>query len=261
VVLNKNLTVNVVQPLNTLNITGAVTATGRTITKTGLGVVQFANVRASALNGNAGTVRISSKGTPNTAAGTSVVNSLAISSGAVVDLTNNSMVIDYTGAVGTLVGDIRQHLQSGRLTSSAATLTRGLGYADNAALDAVKTTFAGQTVDPSSILIKYTFFGDADLDGDVDVADLGKLATSWQTSGVWSGGDFDYNNTIDVNDLGLLATNWQAGVSTPLGPGSFDQALATLGLPNVSVPEPASMTLLGAMSAWSLKRRARRSPR
>ena len=37
-----------------------------------------------------------------------------------LDLTNNSAVIDYTGPVGTLVDDVRQHLLSGRLTSSSA---------------------------------------------------------------------------------------------------------------------------------------------
>src|SRR6185436_18332213 len=151
-----------------------------------------------------------------------------------------------------LVGDTRQHLLANRLDSSSETTARGLGYADNAALNAVKTTFGGLSVDPSSTLVKYTYLGDTDLDGDVDVADLGKLATSWQTSNVWSGGDFDYNGTVDVNDLGLLATNWQAGVGSPLGP-SFAQAASALGLPTVAVPEPATIALLGALS-WSLTR-------
>jgi hypothetical protein len=260
VVLNNDLTVTSAASTG-VALTGNLTATGRTVTKAGAGSVQFENVRATTLNITGGTARIRAKTTPNDPTGTSVVQSLAISTGNQLDLTNNSMVIDYTGAVGTLVDDTRQHLQSGRLTSSSATTARGLGYANNAALDSVKTTFAGQSVDPSSILVKYTYFGDADIDGDVDVADLGKLATAWQTSGVWSSGDFDYNGTINVNDLGLLATNWQAGVGSPLGP-SLGDALASLGLPNVSVPEPATVSLLGALGAWSLKRpRVRRNAR
>jgi autotransporter-associated beta strand protein len=208
---------------------------------------------------NAGSrATITAKGTPNDPTGTTVVPSLTINSG-VLDLTNNSMVIDYTGAVGTQVGDIRQHLAAGRITSSVATTLVGVGYADNAVLSPVKDSFGGVSVDASSILIKHTYFGDVNLDGQVDVGDLGVLATNWQTIQPWSGGDFDYNGSVDVNDLGLLATNWQAGVGTPLGP-SFGEAAAALGLPSSAVPEPTTLALLGFALPWSLKR-PRRSRR
>jgi hypothetical protein len=201
------------------------------------------HLRGAGLNVSTGTLRITAGGSPNSSGGTSKVTSLAIASGAALDLTNNSAIVDYTGSVGTLVDDTRQHLLAGRLTSSSATTTRGLGYADNATLDAVKASFGGQSVDASSLLIKYTYFGDTDLDGDVDVGDLGKLATAWQTANTWANGDFDYNNSVDVNDLGLLATNWQQGVGSPLGP-SLSEALASLGLPSAAVPEPTTMGLL-----------------
>jgi hypothetical protein len=52
--------------------------------------------------------------------------------------------------------------------------------------------------------------GDADHDGDVDVIDLGILATNWQqTPRTFAQGDFDHNGTVDVNDLGILASHWQ----------------------------------------------------
>jgi hypothetical protein len=104
--------------------------------------------------------------------------------------------------------------------------------------------------------VKYTYFGDSDLDGDVDVADLGNLATNWQTANVWSGGDFDYNGSVDVNDLGLLATNWQAGTVTPLGP-DLATALANVGLASAMVPEPAAIGLLGVIG-FAFGRRRRR---
>jgi autotransporter-associated beta strand protein len=260
IVLNDNLTVTSAASTG-VNLSGNLTATGRTITKAGAGSVQFANVRASSLAVNDGVARIAAGGTANLAGGTSVVQSYSIGATGQLDLTNNSMIVDYTGAVGTLVDDTRQHLANTRLTSSSATGLIGLGYADNDVLDSEKSEFGGQSVDASSLLIKFTYFGDSDLDGDVDVADLGKLATSWQTANVWSGGDFDYNGTVNVNDLGLLATNWQAGVGNPLGPDSLSSALASLGLPSVAVPEPASMGLLGALGAWSLKRPVRRMRR
>jgi hypothetical protein len=228
-------------------------AAGVSLTKDGPGTAQFVNVRIDAVDVQAGTLRVAAGATANNSGRTSVVKNLAIAPGATLDLTNNSAIIDYTGPVGTLVDDVRLHLQSGRLTSSSATALTGLGYADNAVLNPVKTSFAGQTVDPSSLLIKFTYFGDTDLDGKVDVADLGTLATNWQTQQPWSGGDFDYNGTVNVNDLGLLATNWQAGVGNPLGP-SFTEAASALGLPSVAVPEPATIAILGALPL-GLKRR------
>jgi hypothetical protein len=52
--------------------------------------------------------------------------------------------------------------------------------------------------------------GDADNDRDVDVADLGTLATNWQQSPrTFAQGDFDYSGTVDVNDLVILASHWQ----------------------------------------------------
>jgi hypothetical protein len=82
--------------------------------------------------------------------------------------------------------------------------------------------------------------GDANLDGVVDVTDLGALATHWQQAGQWSDGDFTHDGVVNVSDLGILATNWQAGAE------SLSAALAR-------VPEPSS--LLAFLSAALLLRR------
>jgi hypothetical protein len=91
---------------------------------------------------------------------------------------------------------------------------KSVGWLDNTA--STFTSFSGLSVDNTSILIKFTYAGDLDLNGQVDVNDLGILATNWQTAQVWKGRDFDYNDFGNVNDLGLLASNWQAGVGAPL---------------------------------------------
>jgi hypothetical protein len=130
-------------------------------------------------------------------------------------------------------------------TSNPADPAKGLGWKD----------------DPTAkqITVAYTYYGDANLDGQVDVTDLGALATNWQTSNVWAGGDFNYDNFVDVSDLGALATNWQLGVGNPLGSGSLEAAMAAVGLGNVSVPEPASFGLLGlGLAALASRRRTRR---
>jgi len=50
--------------------------------------------------------------------------------------------------------------------------------------------------------------GDANLDGRVDVLDLGRLATSYGGRAGWSGGDFNFDGTVDFMDLGVLASRY-----------------------------------------------------
>ncbi len=173
----------------------------------------------------------------------------AIATGGKIDVKNSSVTIDYRGQV-TPAATVKAQLASGYAsgawngeginTSSAVANQTALGWKDDAATQ--------------SILVKYTYYGDANLDGQVDISDLGALATAWQTSAVWSQGDFDYSGFVDISDLGKLATNWQLGVGAPLGP-SFDEALASVGLSGVSVPEPASLALLGIAALVGRRRR------
>lgn len=55
--------------------------------------------------------------------------------------------------------------------------------------------------------------GDADLDGDVDLSDLGALASNYGATvgGTWNRGDFDYDGDVDLADLGSLASNYGSG--------------------------------------------------
>jgi T5SS/PEP-CTERM-associated repeat protein/autotransporter-associated beta strand protein len=87
--------------------------------------------------------------------------------------------------------------------------------------------------------------GDTDLDGDVDLSDLGNLATNFGLSNAnidWINGDFDSDNDVDLNDLGTLATYFNGGRA---------QAYAEF---QALVPEPNGLTLAGLM-ALILKRR------
>jgi hypothetical protein len=241
ITLNDNLTITSSAGTG-IALTGNLGAAGKTITKAGTGSVQFENVRATSLSVTAGSAKISTKGTPNSAAGTSVVQSLSISAGASLDLANNSMIIDYTGPVGTQVTDIRGHLKNGRLLTSSGTATTRLGYGDNAALN--KTTFAGQVVDTSSILIKYTFNGDADLDGDADGVDIGTWATNFtgELGGagnvVWTQGDWDYDGDADGVDAGL----WAQAFTGELGGAGLGSLVVDV--PNIA---PAAAAILRGM--------------
>jgi autotransporter-associated beta strand protein len=216
-----------------------------------------------------GKAQISLKPTPNDPSGTSVIPSLTITSGS-LDLTNNSMVFDYT-TPGTLVGDVRSHLVSGRLFSSASTATMRLGYGDNAILG--KTAFAGVSPDATSVLIKFTYAGDADLDGDADGVDIGAWATNFTGelggtgSMVWTQGDWDYDGDVDGVDAGL----WAQAFTGELGGNGLGDVVVNS--PNIApgagailrgmgitvVPEPAGLLLLAGGALLIPRRRSARS--
>jgi len=117
------------------------------------------------------------------------------------------------------------------------------------------------TVDTHSILVKYTWYGDADLNGIVDERDLDRFSTGYSdqraggaSKGLagWAWGDFDNNGQIDERDLDLFSTAYSIH-GGPLAPDAIGQA---------AVPEPASLAALaGAALCGALRRGSRRPSR
>src|SRR5206468_3676501 len=112
--------------------------------------------------------------------------------------------------------------------------TTALGYGESSVLfSSFPANFSGVDVDCTAVLIRYTAFGDANLDGTVDTTDFNNLASNFSGSGkVWTQGDFNYDGTVDTTDFNLLASNFSFTVS---GPGALASSL---------VPEPASLSVL-----------------
>jgi hypothetical protein len=103
----------------------------------------------------------------------------------------------------------------------------------------------------------YTYGGDANLDGQINVDDYGRIDLNIPlgTSG-WFNGDFNYDGKINVDDYGIIDFN--VGIQgTPFFAGS--SAGAASGLGGVSaVPEPASIALIAIGAGAIVAGRRRR---
>jgi hypothetical protein len=148
----------------------------------------------------------------------------------ILDLTNNAMIIDYPSGQSP-IDSVQTWVSSGYafgswngvgINSSFASgqpTDRAIGYAE--ATDLGLSKFMGYPIDNTSVLLRYTITGDADLDAAVGVNDLGLLASNWQQSPRrWSHGNFDYNSVVNVNDLGILASHWQLVLAAPNAPAA-----------------------------------------
>src|SRR5205085_10250013 len=95
---------------------------------------------------------------------------------------------------------------AGGIMSSTASPSNGndmvqfsLGYADNSALELVGsdpyTSFGGQPADSTSILVRYTYGADGNLDGVIDDKDVTIVASNWNQpkTGQWFFGHLDYD--------------------------------------------------------------------
>jgi hypothetical protein len=227
-----------------------------------------AHVRQNSL-AVAGTVTVAPDGTDG---GTSVVNVLTIAGGATptgrLDLANNDLIWDYPEGVPRAPSiqfeNVKQWIASGYnnrtwtgngIASSAAALDPvryGLGYAQNDMLFNPYNEFSGQPVDLTSVLVKYTYLGDVNLDGKVDDNDVTIMVLGYDRGRVsthtWQQGDvFGYDGKIDDNDITVLVLNYRRGIGSPLGEAA------------AAVPEPATLSLLALGGlVLAFRRRGRR---
>jgi PEP-CTERM motif len=246
---------------NVLNLLGAYTQTAGSatfgqITGNGQAIITGGETQ---LNGNA----LASQ-----------LGGLTMSGSGTLDITNNSLTINYSGADPATT--IRSYLISGYnangnkwqgtgVTSSLAAADPSafsVGYADGGnPIDAANTG-----VPAGEVEIMYTVAGDANLSGGVDLSDLVIIASDFGMTGAdWAEGDVNYDGNVDLSDLVIVASNFGASLSsvqTSDFSGSFaaewQLALAEVHGADVSVPEPASAAVLALAGLAVLGRRRRR---
>ncbi len=234
------------------------------INKRGFGLVEVPNL-ASVANGPL-TLKIE-KGTFRLAAGAissaaSKVNKLDIVTpdDAKLDISNHAFVIDYGGSYpDDPFNAIKSYIVSGYhggdwggpgITSSLVNGRYGVGYARRAALGSLPPIFIG--ADNDSVLFRYTRYGDADLNGVVNLVDFNALAANFnQNNRVWTQGDFNYDGLVNLVDFNRLAGNFNLIATGADGPTPADWAELA-----AAVPEPVGSPLV--LGAWPLLHRRRR---
>ena len=132
------------------------------------------------------------------------------------------MVFDYvTGADpaatigGLLAASYHGGLwNTGQFHSSNAAGNCGLGWTDDTVND--------------KVTVAYTLYGDSNLDGTVNGADLNAVLANYnKTGGLWYQGDFNYDGTVNGADLNTVLANYNQHLSV-----------------GVAVPEPSTLALL-----------------
>jgi hypothetical protein len=200
------------------------------------------------------------------------VGSIGMSAGgATIDVHAAGLLVDY--AVGSPLNSLKQRVQKGYnggdwggtgITSStaAAESTGAVGYGEASTVLGLvggdTAPWAGYTADASSILIRYTRSGDANLDGAVDFADLVKLAQNYNTVGtaVWTDGDFNYDWAVDFQDLVKLAQNYTQPPPAMAMAMSADSVFAgDVMVAFAQVPEPGLGAALVGLAVTLYRRR------
>jgi murein DD-endopeptidase MepM/ murein hydrolase activator NlpD len=162
---------------------------------------------------------------------------LNLSGNSFIDLGDNDMIVDYSGS--TPIATIGALLTSGyaggawtgpgiRSSAAAAATNTALGFAEASEIfNVFPASFAGQQVDDTAVLVKYTAVGDLNLDGNVNLQDFNRLASNFGQSGKrWTHGDLDFNGTVNLQDFNRLAGNFgMSGFGPDGSEGDMDDKL------------------------------------
>ncbi|HRK29886.1 MAG TPA: hypothetical protein PLD59_02315 [Tepidisphaeraceae bacterium] len=181
--------------------------------------------------------------------GTLKVASLGVDAATQLDLGDRSLVVDYTGvspraALEALVasGFAAGANNGDGINTSAGSSSRRLGIAEAGETPFLAAgTFAGQTVDSTTLIIRYTLPGDANLSGGVSLDDFTSLAAGFGSAGRWSAGDFNYDGNVNLDDFTALAANFGASLPADVA--------------RRAVPEPTMLAVPLAMLVMSVRRR------
>jgi autotransporter-associated beta strand protein len=197
----------------------------------------------------------------------------ALNNSGTIDLTNNAMVIqNSSGTLATLSAEVKAGYNGvawNGTSGSAGVILSSAAAADTTHLTAIGistglTSFQGAggsvTVGAGDVVLKYTYYGDANLDGQVNSADYTRIDSGFLTGATgWQNGDFNYDGVINGSDYSLIdnAFNIQGAQLSAQVATATAQIAGGSGTAS-AVPEPTTLGLLGLGVMGLLGRRNRR---
>jgi hypothetical protein len=158
--------------------------------------------------------------------------SLSIVGSGKLDLNDNDLIVDYSGA--TPFTQVRQWVIDGYSTTinpAKSGIVSSTSQADGgktilAVFDTALTGASdwppgsGNTTDSTTVIGKYTWFGDVNLDGQVTGDDYTVVDTHLDTSpppgSAWPDGDANLDGIVSGDDYTTIDTNLGLGVGNPL---------------------------------------------
>lgn len=193
---------------------------------------------------------------------------LSITQGGQLDLEHNDLLIQSDSANRTALLSAVQSLVAAAHaggTWSGSGITSSAAAADPLGITALAvllndrgngipffSNFDGEAVGINDILVKYTYYGDTDLNGVVDASDFFRFDRGLLKglSG-WINGDFNYDGLVDTLDRDLM--DW-----TFLNQGQPLEGIGPMvSFAALSVPEPNTLLLLSLASLGILMPRRR----
>jgi autotransporter-associated beta strand protein len=278
--------INVSNPTTNLTVTSSLGQTGTGFTKTGLGSLTLSgsNTYTGGTIVNAGNVTFAAANSLPTntaltiAAGATVtaadhdsnpvivLQPSTLTNNGLLDLTTNDLITP-SGTLSTITAQIKQGLAGTiGITSSTATADTthrtalGVILNDNNGTP-IYQTFDGASVVDGDVLVKYTWYGDADLNGTINAADYQLIDNGFnkQLTG-WFNGDFNDDGVINGDDYALIDNAFNTQGSTTFTTDSAGPTeMIAADTAQISIPEPTAIVLLSIASLGLLPRKRRRT--
>ena len=116
------------------------------------------------------------------------------------------------------------------------------------------------------MLVRYTVYGDANLDGVIDGTDYALIDAGYLSHGTltgWYDGDFNYDGRVDASDYTLIDDAFNGQRIAALSPAAGLAAASTDEVAAVpaAVPEPAGLAIaLPTLAAVRRRRKIRVGP-